>query len=154
MRGLLFILLLVLGLPGGMIGGWLILNNVDPGRVGTPAHAGVVSNGEPQDCTTVDLTVKARSSVSTKILLQENQVLRGTFGVDGGFGSVDIMLRITNPRGDELLVSARESNYDFVFPAELPGDYTFIFDNRYSMITPKAIGLYYCVPGSGAEAGG
>lgn len=146
MRSLLIILTIVLGLPAAMIGGWLILNNVDPGRVGTPAHAGVISNGRPEDCTTVDLTVKARSKVETKVLLSEDQVLRGTFEADGGFGTVDIILRVTDPRGGELLVSPRKAAFDFVFPAEIPGEYTFTFDNRYSMITPKAIGLYYCVP--------
>lgn len=150
MRGMFFLLLIVIGLPAGTIGGWLVLNNVDPGRVGTPAHAGVISNGRPEDCTTIDLTVKARSKAETNILLGEDQVLLGTFEADGGFGAVDMMMRVTDPRGGEVLVSPRATNYDFVFPAELPGDYTFTFDNRYSMITPKAIGLYYCIPGSGA----
>jgi hypothetical protein len=149
LRSLIIILVLVLGLPGALIGGWLLLNNVDPGRVGTPAHAGVISNGEPEDCTTVDLVVKARAKTDTTILLEANQVIRGTFGANGGFGSVDILLRVTDPRGGDVLVSPRASNYDFVFPASIPGAYTFTFDNRYSLITSKAVGLYYCIPGSG-----
>jgi hypothetical protein len=146
MRGLFLILLLVLGLPATAGAGWYGLGRMSPGEVGTPAHAGVISNGRPEECTTVNLSVRARSTTEHRLFLGEDQVLRGTFEANGGFGGVDIMMRIVTPRGGEALVSPRDTNYDFVLIAEIPGEYTFVFDNRYSMVTAKAIGLYYCVP--------
>ncbi len=144
-----FIALLVLGLPALTIGGWVMLANMEPGAVGSPAHAGAVSNGRPQDCTTVNLAAKARGTAEYVLLLEKGTIVRGTFDANGGFGRVDIMMRLMSPNNEELLVTARESSYDFVLQAKVPGGYTFIFDNRYSLITAKAIGLYYCLPNSG-----
>lgn len=146
MRTLLFIVVLTVGVPAAAAGGWILLNNTSPGLVGTPAHAGVVSNGKPEDCTTVDLAVKARSTTQTVVSLQGGQVVRGTFEVNGGFSNVDILMRVMSPNNEQLLLSEKKSNYDFVVSGKVGGDYTFIFDNRYSMITPKAIGFYYCIP--------
>ncbi len=146
MRVLMLVVLLTVGLPGAAVAGWVILNNVSPGVVGTPAHAGSVSNGKPAECTTVDLSVKARAKTQTLISLQSGQVVRGTFEVNGGFSNVDILMRVMSPNGKELLLSEKKANYDFVLSAKITGDYTFVFDNRYSMITPKAIGFYYCIP--------
>jgi hypothetical protein len=148
-RTFLFIAAVVIGLPAAAIGAWYVLDNTTPGAVGTPAHAGAVSNGEPEDCVTVQLTVGARENASTKVLLKEDDVLRGTFEANGGFGNVDIMMRIVSPQGGEVHVSPRERNYDFVLAPRFAGEYTFVFDNRYSMVTAKAIGLYYCIPGAG-----
>lgn len=144
-----FIALLVIGLPAATAGGWIILSNTTPGAVGTPAHAGAVSNGRPQDCTTVNLVAKSRGKAEHVLLLQKGQVVRGTFEANGGFGRVDIMMRIVSPNNEELLVTGRESAYDFVLSAKADGGYTFIFDNRYSLITAKSIGFYYCLPNSG-----
>jgi len=145
----LFVVILVVGLPAALVGGWVILNNTSPGSVGTPAHAGAISNGKLEECTTVDLSVKARSTTSTRVRLADHQVLRGTYEVNGGFGKVDILMRISSPNNDVLLESPKESNYDFVLSARADGDYTFTFDNRYSLITPKAIGFFYCIPAHG-----
>ena len=147
MRAMVAVLLLVVLIPGSLVAGWAVIKHTPPGAVGTPAHAGVVSNGKPEECVTINLSVRERSTVEYKVLLQEDQVLRGTFEANGGFGNVDIMMRLVSPLDEELLVTPRASNYDFVFPAENPGEHTFIFDNRYSIFSPKAIGLYYCVPG-------
>jgi hypothetical protein len=80
-----------------------------------------------------------------KVPLQENQILRGTFEVQGGFGRVDIMMRIVTPQGLVILAVPRTQDYDFVLPAKLRGEYQFVFDNRYSMLTGKSVGLYYCI---------
>jgi hypothetical protein len=152
-RLLLFIAFVVVALPAAVIGAWFVLNNSAPGAVGTPAHAGAVSNGQPEDCVTVQLSVRARSRVETTVLLKEADIVRGTFEANGGFGKVDIMMRILSPQGDELHVSPRASNYDFVLAPRVGGQYTFVFDNRYSMVTAKAIGLFYCIPGAGLSAG-
>jgi hypothetical protein len=146
MRGLLFVLSLVIALPGSLIVGWVVLNEVDPAAIGTPAHAGAVSNGKPEECTTVQLTVKRRGQVETVVHLEERQVLRGTYEVDGGFGRVDILMRIYGPNGEELFVAPRATNFDILMAARVRGDYRFVFDNRYSLLTPKAIGFFYCVP--------
>lgn len=145
----IFIAALVLGLPALVIAGWITLASREPGAVGSPAHAGAVSNGRPQDCTTVNLAAKARGTAEHVLLLEKGTVVRGTFEANGGFGRVDIMMRIMSPNNEELLVTGRESAYDFVMSARASGGYTFIFDNRYSLITAKAIGLYYCLPNSG-----
>jgi hypothetical protein len=144
-KKLFIVMLLVIGLPASLMAGWVILSNTSPGTVGTPAHAGAVSNGKPEGCTTVDLQVRARSKAETKILLADQQVVRGTYEADGGFGHVDILMRIESPQGDEIFVSPKKSNYDFVLAPRIGGEYTFVFDNRYSLVTPKAIGLYYCI---------
>ena len=41
-------------LVAGIVGGWAAMNYFSPGTVGTPAHAGAVSNGHPEDCTNVN----------------------------------------------------------------------------------------------------
>jgi hypothetical protein len=144
-----FIAALVVGLPALAIAGWLILANTSPGTIGTPAHAGVVSNGRPQDCTTVNMVADARGSVEYVLLAQQGQIVRGTFEANGGFGRVDIMMRLMSPNQEEMLVTPREHVYDFQFATKADGGYTFIFDNRYSLVTKKAIALYYCIPNSG-----
>jgi hypothetical protein len=140
-------------LAGGIVGGWAAMNRFAVGTVGTPAHAGALSNGHPEDCTNVNFQVKPRALTVRTVALEENQILRGTFEVNGGFGKVDILLRIMTPQGLELLRAPRAENYDFTFPVKLRGEYQFVFDNRYSMFTAKAVGLYYCID-KGRPAGG
>jgi hypothetical protein len=146
MRLAFVVVVLVVGLPALLVAGWVTLSRVDPGKVGTPAHAGAISNGKPEDCTTVDLSVNARSTASATVSLSDRQVMRATYEANGGFGKVDILMRIISPNNEVLLESPRAANYDFVVSARAAGDYTFVFDNRYSLITPKAIGFYYCIP--------
>lgn len=146
MRLALVVVILVVGLPAAMVGGWVTLSRVEPGKVGTPAHAGAISNGRPEDCTTVDLTVRARAETSTKVHLANGDVMRATYEANGGFGTVDILMRIVSPNNEVLLEAPKSSNYDVVVSSRADGDYTFVFDNRYSLITPKAIGFYYCIP--------
>jgi hypothetical protein len=43
------------------------------------------------------------------------------------------------------MASPREETYQFTFPVQIRGDYTFTFDNRFSLYTSKSIGLYYCI---------
>jgi hypothetical protein len=145
MAKFLSIALIVFILGGGVASGWWLLGRMAPGEVGTPAHAGVISNGRPEDCKLETLTVGARRTTETRVMLEDNAVIRGTFEADGGFGDVDLMMRIVSPRGGELLVSPRATNYDFTLIAEVAGEYAFVFDNRYSMVTAKAVGFYYCV---------
>src|SRR6185437_6356109 len=97
---------------GGALGAcWIVFNEWSPGTIGTPAHAGAVSDGNPQDCTNLNLTVKARSEASRELPLQEGDYVRGTFEADGGFGRVDILLRLVTPMGDQILESPRAENY-------------------------------------------
>src|SRR3990172_7725818 len=140
------VLLLVVGLPAALVGGWVIIAQVEPGEVGTPAHAGPISNGKPEECTTIDLSVKARSTATATVHLDNRQVMRATYEVNGGFGRVDIMMRIVSPNNEVLLEAPKASTYDFVLSAPPHRDYSFVFDNRYSLVTPKAIGFFYCVP--------
>jgi hypothetical protein len=72
-------------------------------------------------------------------------IVRGTFEVLGGFGRVDIFLRVQSPQNEDMLASPKATNYDFVFPTRMDGDYRFFFDNRYSMFTQKSVGFYYCI---------
>ena len=62
-------------------------------------------------------------------------------------------MRILSPQGGELHVSPRASNYDFVLSPRVGGEHKFVFDNRYSLVTAKAIGLYYCIPGAPSAGG-
>jgi hypothetical protein len=89
--------------------------------------------------------VKPRSVERRTIALAQGNLLRGTYEADGGFGRVDIMMRVESPQGDTLLVGPRAANYDFSIPAKIGGDFVLIFDNRYSLFTAKSIGLYYCI---------
>ena len=132
-------------LGGGMAGGWVAMNYYNPGNVGTPAHAGALSNGDLQNCTNVNFSVKPRSMALRTITLAQGDLLRGTYEADGGFGRVDIMMRVESPQSDTLLVGPRAANYDFSIPAKIAGDYTVIFDNRYSLYTAKSIGFFYCI---------
>ena len=132
-------------LAAGIAGGWAAMNWYYPGSVGTPAHAGGISNGHPELCTNVNFTVKARGTTTRAIPLDTGDLVRGTYEADGGFGRVDILARILSPQGDELAVFPRASNYDFTLSAKYRGDYAIVFDNRYSLYTAKSLGLYYCV---------
>ena len=132
-------------LVAGIIGGWAALNWFRPGSVGTPAHAGSISNGHPELCTNVDFSVKPRATTTRRIPLDVGDLVRGTYEADGGFGNVDILARIEGPQGEQLSLMPRASNEDFTFSAKYRGDYAVVFDNRYSMYTAKSIGLFYCV---------
>ncbi len=149
MRTFLLGLLVFALLTAGVVGGWAAMNSYRPGSVGTPAHAGGISNGRPELCTNVNVTVKSRDSITRAIPLVAGDLVSGTYEVDGGFGRVDILARILSPQGDELAVFPRESTYDFTFSAKYRGDYAIAFDNRYSMWTAKSIGLYYCIEHAG-----
>ena len=82
-------------------------------------------------------------------MLEEDQIVRGTFEANGGFGRVDIIMRIMTPQNLLLHGTPREENYDFFFPVTLRGEYQFVFDNRYSLFTSKSVGLYYCIDKGG-----
>ncbi|MHB8378153.1 MAG: p24 family protein [Dehalococcoidia bacterium] len=138
---------LVLGL--GLGAAWVALNYSAPGTVGTPAHAGAVSQGRPADCTNVNVNVRAGAEATRQVTLNEGDYVRGTFEADGGFGRVDVLMRLVTPQGVEILVSPRASNYDFTFPAKVRGAYSFVLDNRYSLFTAKSVALYYCVERAG-----
>ena len=132
-------------LSAGMAGGWYAMNYWSAGSVGTPAHAGALSNGHPENCTNLNFDVKPRSEGSRTVLLEQGETLRGTFEVNGGFGRVDIIMRIVSPQKLDVLASPRSENYDFTLTPKIRGEYTFVFDNRYSMFSSKAVGLYYCL---------
>jgi hypothetical protein len=145
MRKFIGIVFLAVILPGGLVTAWVAMNYYSPGSVGTPAHAGVVTNGNPEECTNVNFSARARGYATHSVLFEEGALVRGTFNVEGGMGNVDIILRVYDPQGKQLLQTHRESNYDFTFPVPLRGDYTFNFDNRFSLYTSKSVGLFYCV---------
>jgi hypothetical protein len=145
LKTFLLLIGIALALTGGVAGGWWAMNYYAPGNVGTPAHAGAVTNGKPQECTNVNFYVRARSETTREVILEQGDLLRGTFEVQGGFGRVDIFMRVTSPQGLDILSSPKAENYDFNFPAQIRGAYTFIFDNRYSLYTSKSVGLYYCI---------
>lgn len=145
MRTFVLGLALFVALSAGVAGGWWLLVRANPGAVGTPAHAGAVSNGRPEDCTNVNFGVGPRAEHEERLTLQENWIVRGTFGVEGGLGSVDMIMRIVSPQGLEIMASPKSGNYDFVLPVKLRGDYVFVFDNRYSLYTSKSVGFYYCI---------
>lgn len=142
-----FFILTALGLllAGGIAGGWVAMNYYAPGTAGTPAHAGAVSNGKLDECTNVNFSVRPRQVAERTVALRDGDLVRGTFEVDGGFGRVDILLRVATPNDLEILASPRTDQYDFTFPADMHGDYVFEFDNRYSMYTSKSVALFYCI---------
>jgi len=89
--------------------------------------------------------VRPRSEESRTVSLDVHKLLRGTFEADGGFGRVDVIMRVVDPQGQEIFTTAKVSNYDFSIPPQYRGDYTLVFDNRYSLYTSKSIALYYCI---------
>ncbi len=139
-------------LVGGLVGGWVAMNSYAPGGVGTPAHAGAVSNGHPEDCKNLNFSVPARGEAMRTVSLKEGSVLRGSFEANGGFGRVDVLMRIVSPQGLELYAPPKAANLDFSLPAKINGDYTLVFDNRYSLFTAKSIGLYYCLDDGSKES--
>lgn len=132
-------------LVGGLAGGWVAMNHYSPGSVGTPAHAGALTNGHPEDCTNINFSAPSRGQAQRSVSLRQGDVLRGTFEVQGGFGRVDVLMRILSPQGAELYAPPKATDLDFNLPAQISGDYVFVFDNRYSIFTPKSIALYYCI---------
>ena len=137
--------MLAVVLAGGLAGGWYAMNYYNPGSIGTPAHAGAISNGRPEECTNVAINVKPRSYKEHTVVFQTGQLVRGTFEVNGGLGRVNIFLRVRSPQNEDILASPRAENYDFSFPVRSHGEYVFLLDNRFSMFTAKAVGLFYCV---------
>lgn len=138
-------ILLLMLLAGGIAGGWVAMNYYQPGSVGTPVNAGIISNGRPMECTNVNLTARARGAAEHTASFAQPGLVRGTFEAQGGFGRVDIFLRIRDPQGLEIMASPRKYTYEFTFPVQIKGDYVFVFDNRYSLYTSKSIGLFYCL---------
>jgi hypothetical protein len=130
-------------LAAGVAAGWVAMNYYDPGVVGTPAHAGVVSNGKPHECANENFSVRARRTASRTAIFDEGLV-RGTFEAHGGFGRVDILFRLVDPQGQEIYASQRVESEDFTIPVPYRGEYTFVFDNTYSLYTSKSIGLLHC----------
>lgn len=126
-------------------GGWVALNYWAPGTIGTPAHAGAVSNGHPENCTNANISVRPREAATYDIPLEDGDYVRGTFEADGGFGRVDVIMRLSTPNGDQILQTARTGTYDFTFPAKMHGNYRVTLDNRYSLYTSKNVALFYCV---------
>lgn len=145
MKAAIFGIGFLLLLAGGLAGGWVAMNYFAPGSVGTPVNAGIVSNGRPMECSNVNLKARARGEARHVALIEQPGLVRGTFEAQGGVGRVDIFLRVRNPQGLEILASPREETYEFSFPVEIRGDYTFVFDNRFSLYTSKSIGLFYCL---------
>jgi hypothetical protein len=141
-------------LSAGLAGGWVAMNAFYPADPGTPAHAGSVSQGRPEECTNLAVNVRPRAEATRTIVLDEGDLLRGTFEADGGLGRVDIFLRIRDPQGLDILASPRAQNYDFTFPAKIRGEYVFVLDNRYSLYTAKSVGLFYCVDDGSRPYGG
>jgi len=138
-------LFVISAFAGGIATSWWAMNKYNPGSIGTPAHAGAVSNGKPEECTNVSFNVGPRSKTERKVMLETGELLRGTFEANGGLGRVDIFLRVRNPQNEEILASPRAQSYDFTFPARNRGEYVFIFDNRFSLFTSKGVGLFYCI---------
>jgi hypothetical protein len=145
LRTFLTLTLVLVLLGAGLAGGWIAMNYYAPSDAGTPAHAGIVSNGRPDECTNVNFSVPARRTETRSVLLGQGDLLRGTFEAQGGWGRVDILMRIVSPQGLEILASPKAENYDFTLPAQIRGEYEFVFDNRYSLYTSKSVGLFYCV---------
>lgn len=145
MRNFIIVTFLLAALVAGLGGGWVAMNYYNPGTVGTPAHAGVVTNGRPEDCTNVNFVVPARQIAERAVLFDNGVIVRGTFEVNGGFGRVNLLLRVTSPQNEDILASPKAENYDFMFPVRAHGEYRFVFDNRYSLYTAKSVGLFYCV---------
>jgi hypothetical protein len=138
-------------LAGSVAAGWWGMNYYAVGEVGTPAHAGVISQGRPEECTNLNFQVRPKEYETRTVMLADGDIVRGTFEVDGGLGRVNIFLRVQTPQGQDILSSPKTDNYDFTFPARMDGEYVFFFDNRYSLFTSKAIGLYYCVERAGVR---
>ncbi len=128
----------------GLIGAWVAMNYYSPGSAGTPAHAGVVSNGQLEDCVNENFAVRPRQFVERKVTFEQGGLVRGTFEAHGGVGHVDVLLRVKDPQGLDIYASPRVDTEDFTFPVPIRGEYTFLFDNRYSLYTSKSIGLFYC----------
>ena len=145
MRTLLLGGFVFLLLSFGIVSGWIAMNYYNPGTVGTPAHAGAISNGHPETCTNLNFSVDPRAKVNKTVPLDINTLLRGTFEADGGFGRVDVIMQIIDPQGQTILATPKVSNYDFSLPPKYKGDYTIQFDNTYSLFTSKSIALYYCI---------
>lgn len=145
MRNFIIGTFLLAALVAGLGGGWVAMNYYNPGTVGTPAHAGVVTNGRPEDCTNVNFVVPARAVVERAVLFDKGVIVRGTFEANGGFGRVNLLLRVASPQNEDILASPKAENYDFTFPVRAHGEYRFVFDNRYSLYTAKSVGLFYCV---------
>jgi hypothetical protein len=151
MRTLGILVAFVLVAGGGLAAAWVGVNYWAPGTVGTPAHAGAITNGQPETCTNVNINVHAQGQEARTANFNAGDYVRATFEADGGFGRVDILMRLLDPQGTQLLVSPRAGNYDFTFPVKLRGAYEFVFDNRYSLYTSKNVALYYCVDRAGTR---
>lgn len=158
MRTLVFGIFVLALLTAGITGSWVAMNHANPGSVGTPVHAGALSNGHPEDCTNLNFSVPSRGQTKRPISLKKGSVLRATFEAHGGFGRVDVLMRVLSPQGAEMYAPPKAATLDFSLPVQIDGDYVFVFDNRYSLFTAKSVALYYCLdngrpfaPGPGSD---
>jgi hypothetical protein len=131
-------------LAGGLAAAWVATNYYTPGAVKTPAHAGIVSHGQPDRCANENFVVRPRAQETRRVTLEDSGSVRGTFEAHGGVGHVDILLRVVDPQGLDIYASPRVEIGDFYFSVPIRGEYAFEFDNRYSLYTSKSVGLFYC----------
>ena len=75
MRSFLLLAALFVLLSAGLAGGWVAMNAFYPSDPGTPAHAGAISQGRPEECTNLAVNVKPRSESRRTVLLEEGDLL-------------------------------------------------------------------------------
>ncbi|KAJ3086015.1 hypothetical protein HK102_013597 [Quaeritorhiza haematococci] len=72
------------------------------------------------------------------IAKEANEKIGFYFAIQSG-GSFDIDYDVTGPNGELYLTGTKERQGDYVFPAKLPGEYSFCFSNVMSTFAEKLV---------------
>jgi hypothetical protein len=99
----------------------------------------VPSNLEPPPYQTQTISVPARQVYTlTMPDVRTGQTIEGSFDVVGG--NSDIGFRLRTPDGGSLVSIGRVAgSYSFRYTASLDGTYALVFDNSFSLLTPKNV---------------
>ena len=138
-----FVLFAVLGV--GVSFGYYMYRQLGTGTVTLSATPEFAPTADGSLCSSVDLTLSARSLSRWPLLMEDGQNLSGSFAVKGGPGT-DIGFSIWSPTNRVVhLEPKRIHGGEFELLSTIRGEYDFEFDNRHSTFTGKHIELELCV---------
>lgn len=88
--------------------------------------------------------VPARSQTTSTLTLVQGDQVTGNLNVTGGPND-DINFVITDPNGNPIQNYDHITQTPFSFQAQTSGNYTFTFDNSFSLLSSKSVTLDYTV---------
>jgi S1-C subfamily serine protease len=93
---------------------------------------------DPVGQTTVFVPARQATTLQFVVAQQQGATLEGSYTISGGMGR-DAGVWIVGPNNNVVVNSGRVSGYGQVKQKLAPGQYSIVFDNRFSMMSGKSI---------------